>query len=92
LILFKIFYILTGICLGCLQSLAVVICRSEVSRLADSTEQGSVFAFFGCVQSLASIAASVTFNGIYSATVGSFEPTVFVFAIGLNCLVLVVFG
>jgi len=87
-----LFCILTGICLGWLQGLTVVICRSQASRLADSAEQGSVFALFACFQSLAGIASSLVFNGIYSATVASFEPAVFFVAIGLNCLILVIFG
>jgi len=85
-------FLVTGICLGWLQSLTIVICRSIVSRLAGPSEQGAVFALIACSESIAGITGGLAFSGIFAATAEFFQPTVFIIAVGMDLLILVLFG
>ena len=72
-------------------SIPSVVLRSFVSCLASADQQGAVFALLGCAYSVASIAGSAIFNGVYAATVHSYSGTVFFIAIGIELCMLMIF-
>ncbi len=76
-----------------LTSIPVVVLRSTISKLTTVQDQGSVFALGALVQSVAGLAGSFVFNGVYTATVdgGGFKRAVFVIGACFYLTVMILF-
>jgi hypothetical protein len=63
-------------------------CRSNLSKLMDSTEIGKAFSVLGIIQALLPMATKPAFSFLYRATLETFPGTYRVLSAGLYCIVL----
>ncbi|KAI5279535.1 Solute Carrier Family 46 Member 3 [Manis pentadactyla] len=59
------------------------VLRSMMSKVVDSTEQGTLFACIAFLETLGGVTAVSTFNGIYAATVAWYPGFTFLLSAGL---------
>ncbi|XP_006816207.1 proton-coupled folate transporter-like [Saccoglossus kowalevskii] len=71
---------------GALSFLPIPVLRARCSKLVTESEQGTLFACIGCIESLAMCFSPIIFNNIYSATVSAFSGSVF--CVMAACLVI----
>ncbi|XP_033833345.1 proton-coupled folate transporter-like [Periophthalmus magnuspinnatus] len=58
----------------------IAVIRSKLSKLVDSSEQGTLFACMACMDSMSHLAGSAVFNSLFSATLYFMKGFSFIFA------------
>uniref|UniRef100_UPI00398F2F91 proton-coupled folate transporter n=1 Tax=Pristiophorus japonicus TaxID=55135 RepID=UPI00398F2F91 len=82
----------TGYALRFLAMCTTPVIRAKMSKLAETTEQGAMFASVACVESACSLVSTAVFNSLYPATIYFMKGFAFLFGAAMLLIPIATIG